>query len=134
MINKTDEIKEIARRLSDLFPGAGSAQCTVIRNEGVGNDIKIDLFNVGGYDAGTTLLREFGVGEREKQPHNDELGIWHALKGESNGVSFTVFCDGLPHSCRIVKYTEKIPKQATVDTGEFIEVERSRVMCDGKEA
>ena len=77
---------------------------------------------------GTTFLRELGIGERTKNIINDMLP-WHSLSGEADGVEYEAFCDGLPPSCKLVTEYTYVPKTQAVDTGEFIKVPVTRVVC-----
>jgi hypothetical protein len=59
--------------------------------------------------------------------------VFTTIEGSAQGVLATVYCDQLPPTCRIETVTERIPKRETVDTGEFIEVQKRKVVCTGAE-
>lgn len=84
------------------------------------------------YQSAVGLLRSIGVGRWHKDPMADELSgpegrtVLHASIGN---IELTVFANSLPPSCRLETFTEKIPKAQTVTTDEFIEVQRTKVVC-----
>jgi hypothetical protein len=124
----TEKIKEAARLLREAFPMSCEVQLSVKES----GKMDVSIHRVGQYAAATEALRQIGVGKRGKQVFDE--GAWHSLKGNADGIEFTAFGDGLPPTCHKETYKEKIPKQQTVDTGEFVEVERTRIVCDGGEA
>jgi hypothetical protein len=78
------------------------------------------------YSEAEAALRAIGVGKRSKGILGEHSTV---LSGFIGDIEFTAFCDDLPPSCKVVSYAEKIPKQQTVDTGEFIEVSRTKIVC-----
>ena len=120
---KTKRILEIAEEIKQLLKATqagisvnyvGQVECNV-------HDMS--------YEEATTLFRELGIGKREKHTFA-ESEPWSTLTGTSeDGVKLCTFIKGLPPTCHLEKWTERIPKQETVDTGEFIEVERVKVVC-----
>lgn len=92
--------------------------------------VELAIHDVPSYDEATRILRDFGIGEREKQPLGTEQTY---VCGQLNEhVKIGVYCMGLPPTCHLERYKERVPKTQVVDSGEFIEVERTRVVC-GKE-
>jgi len=120
MNEKLETVKRVARELRELWPN-GRLYLTA----GDSGYIELSSHDVGDLVQGTDFVRAFGVGKRIKNIVDD----WHSLSGTVDGVFFTAYCSGLPPSCRIEIVKEKIPKQQTVDTGEFIEIERRKVVC-----
>ena len=78
------------------------------------------------YSDAVEFLQMLGVGERTKSVYPEGRTV---LVGMSEGVTCRVFVDDLPPTCKLERWTEKIPKSQTVETGEFIEVERTKVVC-----
>lgn len=72
-------------------------------------------------------MRSLGVGKREKEV-SSTLTI---LKGDLDEVIIRVYTEALPPTCRKETYLERVPKQEVKDTGEFYEVERTRIVCGG---
>lgn len=122
-MNKLERLRVIAAELAEMFPHATSS----LTRYGSGN-IEVGIHDCGDYANATKVARELGIKKRDKQTHNPE-SPWFALLGESEGIKFTLFGTGLPGTCHVETFTEKIPKQQTVDTGEFIEVERRKIVC-----
>ena len=121
---KIETVKRMAAELRGLF----SDGTVELRADGDGR-ITVSLFDVPAYSAGTKILQSLRVGKREKQVHDWGTRQWCCITGEEDGVTFRVFCDGLPSTCRLEKFTERIPKTQTVESGEFVEVERTRIVC-----
>lgn len=122
-----NRIGSMAKELEAMFPGLYPQ--IHVRWQG---SFALAIHGCGDYQATTELARRLGVSERKKQVHNPDQP-WFVLSGESEGIQIDLFGSGLPDSCAIVKVTEKIPKQNTVDTGEYIEVERKQIVCGGKD-
>ena len=96
---------------------------------GYDGQIAVSVFEVGNNDAATQLMRDLGIGEREKTIHEAGTRPWHTLCGKNDGVTVTAFVDGVPHTCKIEHYVEQVPKTQVVTTGEFVEIPRTRVVC-----
>lgn len=104
-------------------------------------DVTIDIFNrnyagptvsfhqVKTYARGTELLRELGCDKRSKTTWGDTDNGRTTLEGVTGDIEVVAYIDELPPTCRIETVIERIPKQNTVDTGEFIEVSRRKVVC-----
>lgn len=108
----------------------GSELGVTIELNSYDSDPKIILTTNEGYEKATELCRLLGVGKREKRVFPGDPP-WHTLEGKSeDGYTVRIFAQHLPPTCHIEKYTEKIPKKETVDTGDFIEVEREKIVCD----
>ena len=97
------------------------------------NSDEIIIHGVESNEEGTELLRRLGIGDRRKQVVDEETVPWHSLEGDIGKHSIQCFCTGLPKSCRKVTYKEKVPKTQTVDTGDFVEVTRQKVVCGNGE-
>lgn len=124
-MTKHETIKAMVERLRDLFPEDSTGSMGVeYRSYGSVNAVNVHGFK--DYELATEFLRGFGCGIRHKTVYDEGRCT---LSGIVDGVEYTVFVDALPPTCRIEKVVERIPKQQTVDTGEFIEVERTKVVC-----
>jgi len=122
MNSKIERIKEIAAELREMIPSR--MQLTVTS---YGYDVS--LHDVSTAEA-TTIMREFGVADREKSNIQNEFMV---LRGMSEGVEFTAYLNDLPATCHRVIVKERIPKKQTVETGDFIEVDRVKIVCTGAE-
>lgn len=120
---KVERIKEMAQELKAMFPGL-MPQVSV-RYDG---KAWLSIHRCGDYAQTTDLARSLGMDDRQKQVHNPDQP-WFVLNSDRDGIAIDLFGSGLPSSCAVVKVKEKIPKQQTVDTGEFIEVERTKIVC-----
>ncbi len=128
-------IRELSGQLVDFCPIGCTIELTV-RPFKAPPDIQISIYGLVDYAAATELCRTMGVGQRTKSVYND-----HALRSVLNGkiapdIRLTVYCMGLPASCHLETFKERIPKTLVreEDTGEFITVERTRVVCGNGEA
>lgn len=123
------ELKAMADRLRELFPESPWISFMANRNGGDRSQ-EIALHQIGTYADGQALMRRIGIGEREKSVLDGNTDRpWSILRGEEEEVTFTAYCSTIPPSCRIETVTKRIPKTATVDTGEFIEVQERIVKC-----
>ena len=121
-------VLDLAQQLTNII---GSHICARLEIRQLpGCDLKFDL-DVHGFEnhkEGLEFFRLFGIQTKQKYVS----GNFHTLNGQTpEGLNITAFCQGLPPTCHLEKYTERIPKAQTVTTDEFIEVERTRVVCDG---
>lgn len=127
MQSKTEKLKKIATQLHKLFPG-GMVTLQVNVHEGNVTGLELSYFGTRTYVEATEWMRDLGIGKREKAVYN----TYTALTGEVDGIKVRTYPDDMPPTCRLETYTEKIPVTQTVNTGEFVEVQRTRVVCDGK--
>src|SRR5439155_25844669 len=107
-------IQEIAGALRGLFPGLDPCMDTFKK------DISVSIHGLETYAAATQLMRGLGIGVREK----NVFPTFTLLTGEVDGVRIKCFPNELPPTCHREKYIERVPKTQTVDTGEFIEIEK----------
>ncbi len=129
-MNLAEEFQQIAVRLRELFPESQSG----ISLTSYPSHVEIGIHGIPDYATGTRIMQRLGIGERDKQVHNDSRP-WCVLSGNlSPDVSVTTYCGGLPPSCKIVTEFRKVPKQQTIDSGEFIEVPQTRIVCGEVEA
>lgn len=120
---KIERLKAMAEELRQMFPGKDPELWAH-------SDGRLDLSLHGPcvYADSTPLFRELGIGKREKHVFNPE-NPWFCATGETEGVLVKFFGKGLPNTCRVETFTEKIPKQQTVTTDEFVEIQRARIVC-----
>ena len=123
-MTKHERIKQISAELLEMFPVGETITLAARRDR----KPTLMIQTVGNYADASEIMRELGVNKRTKQVHHPE-DPWNVLIGESEGVEFDVYSDGLPPSCRLVRKIEKIPKAITSETGDFIEVERMEIQC-----
>jgi hypothetical protein len=118
-----ETIKAAVALLRQIIP-SGPAELYVAA-EGA---IRVSHYRPPTYKAGVEWMRSQGLGVRQKRVWDN----YTSLKGESDGIEFWAFPDGLPPTCRKETYIERVPKQQTVDTGDVIEVSRMRIICGGE--
>lgn len=128
-MTRTQKAAELIAAIHKLFQDAPDSITINIHKVFNATRLEMTLHGFRSHEDGTTFLRELGIGKREKQVIETDEKYWHALSGEADGVKFSVYCAGLPASCKLVTEMKKVPKQETVDTGEFIEVPFKRVVC-----
>lgn len=126
-----EQIKIIARSIDRLFPHGHSIEVCV-RRYAHPPDVVIAIHGLKSYAEATEVCRAFGVGDREKSTYSDMSKYGRTvLQGKiAKDIKLLVFSDGLPPSCRLEKTVERVPKSETKETGEFVEIERTRVVCD----
>lgn len=125
----TIALKGIAAQLRAMFPGEHIVELTIQGDE----PPKLTLNGSFSYQEGLALLRPHLEGEWEKEIYGDAGFRWTKVKAVVDGVRLEALCNGLPPSCRLVPVVKRIPKTATVDTGEFIEVTEQKVVCGNGE-
>ena len=126
-MNAEQRIRLIARAIDGLCPLGHSIEVNVRRYS---NDVCVVFHGVKSYEEATEVCRAMGVQKRDKTPYADEPNPRTVLQGDiAPGIRLQVFCQGLPPSCRVEKYVEKVPKTQTVEIGEFIEIERVKIVC-----
>lgn len=114
------------QQIRDWFPQAPGEMSVNINSYGV----TVCLHEVKDYALATEILRSVGIADRDKQIFESDGRHLVNLHGRTpEGIEIKVFCEQLPPTCRLEKTLERIPKQQTVDTGDFIEVERLKVVC-----
>lgn len=125
-MTKEQEVLTMAKRLRELWPGVTKITLDVC--EGT---TELDFYRLPDYEAGTTLLRDLNIGKRDKSPYDADREPWHILRGTApEGLYVVAFCGGLPPSCHIEEYTERVPVSETVvKNNEFIEVKRKKIVC-----
>jgi hypothetical protein len=118
---------ELIHEIKSLFPDAPDS-ITINLYSSANQEVNFHGFK--DYASGTEFLRSLGFADREKQiVGGDTESPWIAIKGRIGNTTFETCCAGLPPSCRKVTTMKKVPKQQTIDTGEFIEVPETRVVC-----
>lgn len=95
----------------------------------VSDSLDVSFHGVESYAEACTILRRFGIRTWKKHPHEGDSYI----TGKAEGIEVSVFFSGLPPTCHVEEYIEQVPKTETVDTGEFIEVKRTRIVCADKQ-
>lgn len=125
-------LKRLAQELSAIFPEGNSVEL-YIRRYTDPPDVQVAIHGVKSYEEGTAIFRRLEIQRRNKSVWNDYQARTVLQADIGPGISLSVYCSGLPPSCRIEKTVEKVPKQQTIDTGEFIEIERTKIVC-GHEA
>lgn len=124
-MSRVEMVKEAVRLLLEAAPAVRHLQLTVER---YGEQLEVEVMTASpaNYQEATDWVRAWGCGSRQKQIQGDALT---RVSGEVDGVMFAAIGCGLPPSCRQEEYVEHVRKVETVDTGEFIAVKRTRVVC-----
>lgn len=125
-----DKLDALQKAIQETFPNHDGS---VGVNLFLGCDgLSITFYGCKSYEAGSELLRSMGVGTRNKEIlEATSKRPWVNVTGKIGEHDLAVYCDGLPPSCKLETYIERIPKEQTVTTGEFVEVERTKVVCGG---
>lgn len=126
-ITTPETIKRIAAELRALFPCAHLIELHTWPEQ----PPRV-VINGGDYAEGTELLRQHGLGTRSKEIYDADFK-WTKISAKADDVTIEAWADGLPPCCRIVTETVKVPKTQTVDTGDFIEIQKQRVVCGDRE-
>jgi hypothetical protein len=121
-MDKIKRVKEIAEALRAMFP-EGHLQLDI------SEETTLNCFAPKTYAESTEFFRELGIQVRTKIVYPS----FTSVSGERDEVIVKAYPDELPPTCRKVKKIERIPKTATVETGEFIEVEREVIECGNGE-
>ncbi len=127
------EIMRLASTLDQLLPFGHSVNLCV-RRYAHPPDITIDIQGVTSYEAATEIFRTLGIQKRQKQVYSDMEPRTVLQADLAPEIHLTVYCAGLPPSCHVETYVERIPKAQTVETSEFIEVPRLRIVCGAEVA
>ena len=121
-MNKIERIKNLVAQIRQES-GVSNDKPLII------NSWKLDDLGIGfhkvDYQEATEIRRNLEVGEVYKS----NCGQFMALNGKFPGGNLSFYLTDTPPTCRKEKYTERIPKTSVVETGEFIEVERERIVC-----
>ena len=119
------KIKQMAQELHDAFPGLGITLTTTANGEK-----GINFYGCSTYEVGIGLLRKLGVSKWEKRAFiSGYSGPWCTVTATVDGAELVCFCGGLPPSCRLEEYIEKVPRVETTVTDDFIEIRRQKVVC-----
>lgn len=128
MNEKVTKILEAAKLLEEALP-----TCNVNLSVCQNRSIVVSVYSIHDgeftYKYATELMRSLGIRSWEKAVQV----TYTELTGKVDDIEVRLYPDGLPPTCRKVKYIERIPKTQTVTLeGDFIEVEREKVVCSGK--
>ena len=104
-----------------MFPNGSASITTYSFME----EIQICYHGTKTYQDATGWFRSLGIQMRSKEPEQ----TYTRIRGKADGVEFVTYPDELPPTCHIEKYMERIPKTQIIETGEFIEVPRERIVC-----
>lgn len=128
------KLRRLAAELDDALPYGHSVELNV-RRYAHPPDAQIAIHGVETYAEAQLIFRDLGIAKRNKSTWSDTPQGRTVLEGKlGTGLEIKVFCNELPPACRLETYTERIPKTQVLETpceGEFIEVQRSRVVCGG---
>ncbi len=127
MNERIAKVKAMADELLALFPGARTVELSRTKVDSY-ETCDLVIHGPKKYEQAVELLRGLGIGRRAKQVFNN----FTLVSGVADGVTVKTYPDELPPTCHMEKFIERVPKTKTVEVGEFIEVERERIVC-GKE-
>jgi hypothetical protein len=117
-----EKLKQIVSDLKEMFPGDAFSLGMY------SGSVEISYHGCKTYKDATEWFRSIGIRTRTKQVRE----TYTVVSGKLDGIIFSTYPDELPPTCKKVEYVEKIPKTETVDTGEVIEVKRTKIVCTGK--
>ena len=130
----TETITALAAQLNALLPFGHSVELNV-RRYAHPQDICLAIHGIKSYAQAQEIFRVLGIQKRNKSVYSDDEPR-SVLQGKlSELINVTVYCAGLPPSCRLETITERIPKTHIIEnpTGEFVEIERTRVVCGNEQ-
>lgn len=119
-------LERIAVELSAMFPDCSAEVYTTPRYK------KLTL-HTPSYAAGVEACRLLGIPRWSKDVFESSGRQIHSINAKAGEVTVCIIGEGLPPTCHLETITERVPKTKTVDTGEFIEIQRTKVVC-GKDA
>ena len=92
--------------------------------------VRLGLHSCRSYDYATETMRGLGFGKRDKQTLPLGKTGRTALTGRDETLNLTVtaYSNELPPTCRIE--ITKVRKPRRVSNGEYVEVEKRRIVCD----
>lgn len=126
-MSKVETIKQAVELLLSACPETQDLKLTVLRYKSDGTStIEVKTYSPNTYQEATDWVRSFGCQVRRKEI---QCGEQTKVSGVVDGVTFAAVGSGLPPTCRKEDYVEKVPKVETKETGDFIEVKRTRVVC-----
>jgi len=131
-MNTIAKLNSLTRILDALLPFGHSVELNV-RRYAHPPDTQIAIHGVKSYAEAQEIFRALGIQKRDKSvwPEDEPRTVLSGKLTDTIGVM--VYCNGLPPSCRVEKFKERVPKTQTVEVGEFVEVERMRVICGHEE-
>jgi hypothetical protein len=91
--------------------------------------VELSFMRCANWKEATETLRTFSRKERTKWVHGSGIDPFTVYQVEEEGIFVKAFAGGLPPTCRLETYTEKVPKTQTVTTDDFVEITRTRVVC-----
>lgn len=95
--------------------------------------VTLDVHGLPDYHAGVEVMRRLGVQRWNKRTISSEKPYCYLDGTLAPDVFVSLYCAGLTPTCKLVKRTVRVPKSQTVETGEFIEIERTEVVCGNNE-
>jgi hypothetical protein len=126
---KIEVVKHMAEQLKQLFPGHNYIVLSVWPE----SLPELQILDNSTYSVATALMQELGIGDRDKEVFDADEKIgsvaFTKLTGVVDGLKVSVYPTELPPSCRRETYVEKVPKTQTVDTGDFIEITKTKIVC-----
>jgi len=133
--NTIETLTALAAQLDALLPFGHCVELEV-RKYDDRRAVRASIYGIKSYDDATEIFRALGIQKRDKSVWNDHEPRTVLVGHLSEHVQVTVYCSGLPPSCRLETVTERIPKKLVKEeeTGEFVTVERTRVVCGNGEA
>lgn len=119
----------MAEELRLMFPGMTSITLEA-KNYETDRSTELSVHGIKTYAESTEFFRSLGIGQRKKTIYADTgIGAYTHISGCLGEVRVVTYPNELPPSCHIEKVIERVPKTQTVDTGQFIEIERQKVVC-----
>lgn len=129
---KLNNVMTLGAKLRGFFETDWPQSMDIEMGIDANDSIQLRFHNAGSYDNGIAMMRLMGIRNWRKLVCRPEdpftcLQAEYNFKGKT--IYITIYCSGLPPTCKIETVMSKIPKSQTVDTGEFIEVPVRQIVC-----
>lgn len=122
----------LGKKLRGLFDKEWPQEMDIILSVYTTGGMNLSFHNVGDYQNGIEMMRLLGIQKWNKsvlRPENPLTYLSADYYDGENRISVGVYCGGLPPTCKIETRMMKVPKEKTVETGDFIEIPIQKIVC-----
>jgi len=104
----------------------------ILAVNGISNYAELRITGIPTYDEARKVMRKLGFHKVEKGMSPNTAACW--LTGMLEDKTRVIcFAHSLPPSCQLVKTIKRVPRIETREVEGFIEIEETKVVCDGKD-
>ena len=104
----------------------------ILAVNGISNYAELRITGIPTYDEARKVMRKLGFHKVEKGMSPNTAACW--LIGMLEDKTRVIcFAHSLPPSCQLVKTIKRVPRIETREVEGFIEIEETKVVCDGKD-